>query len=553
MKFNGRMLAWPAGCVAAPWVAGGVAVGEPPATAPAVETTPPAEPTSAVPATQPDLVGEEFRSPVYGIAFRPPSDCQKVSSAVPDQVVAFENEQRHWYFKATRVSLSQPLPLEDYKDQFQQPHEGLLEITSKKLQGQPSAEVLMKEIVHVGPHGAIPVGMLAVRYSEGMQRRLLQQAVVEANDRLYYVIELVTPGHRGESNGRIDPDEKLAAGTFNQVVDSVGLLDRAAIFHDQADRLIRTRGLFANWTPRYLQSRLVPEQYFRLLRDGKDVGYTYEVQDLDDKDARIAGTAVVRVGVRSRTTPDADTVVDAESCLVVTVDQKHETWANVAAVTSVVKGKPTQGEITEIGISDAKVKAVAAAGGLDDPRDPNLADPRNPRPQPWIQMQESRPLTVTRKNKQATLNTFEQQMPPFYIPQAISHLLPRLLPYRDARTYLFATYVADGNNGEPAVMLRYVDVLPPQQVKIDGKEVVAVPINDHVGLEGPVTTHYVSPDDGRFLGSVSKGLDQDKNPTTLMILPTDRPTLERLWAKPNLDRPANNLDQAIQSQSPQNQ
>jgi hypothetical protein len=118
-----------------------------------------------------------------------------------------------------------------------------------------------------------------------------------------------------------------------------------------------------------------------------------------------------------------------------------------------------------------------------------------------------------------------RDLPPFYLPQALLQLLPRLAERREPRTYLFATWVPDA--GE--VMYRYVDVGMEQDVTLAGKRVHGVPVKDHVGLEGSVTTHFVSPD-GEYLGSINA----DSGITTIA---TDATTLSRLWPTGNLSRP----------------
>src|SRR6185503_9737453 len=119
------------------------------------------------------------------------------------------------------------------------------------------------------------------------------------------------------------------------------------------------------------------------------------------------------------------------------------------------------------------------------------------------------------------------ELPPYYIPQALAHLLPRLLPRWEVKGYVFASYVPD----EQKVVLRYVDVLPEDEVTLAGEKVRAIPITDRLGYEGSVTTHYLSPD-GKYLGSVNED-------SKITILPTDAPTLEKLWKDVNLSRPEN--------------
>jgi hypothetical protein len=120
----------------------------------------------------------------------------------------------------------------------------------------------------------------------------------------------------------------------------------------------------------------------------------------------------------------------------------------------------------------------------------------------------------------------KRSLPPFYMPQALGHLLPRLLPTHEPKTYLFATYVGDRRE----VMMRYVDVGTEQETSIGGRRVRAVPITDRIGLEGSATIHYFDPQALKYLGSVN----QDSK---LAILPTDAQTLQKTWKGADLTPP----------------
>jgi hypothetical protein len=110
-----------------------------------------------------------------------------------------------------------------------------------------------------------------------------------------------------------------------------------------------------------------------------------------------------------------------------------------------------------------------------------------------------------------------RELPPFYLPQAVSYLLPRLVPMGMDKTYMFAVYVSETRE----VMVRYIDVHAPQKVEFNHQVVRATPIDDKIGLEGPVTTHYFS-SDHTWLGSQNKT-------TGITVVPSDEKTLMALW------------------------
>jgi hypothetical protein len=126
----------------------------------------------------------------------------------------------------------------------------------------------------------------------------------------------------------------------------------------------------------------------------------------------------------------------------------------------------------------------------------------------------------------------QTDLPPWYMPQAAGFLLPRLVPYDKPRQFMFATYASDAGR----LMHRYVDVQPQRNVQLGGRSVRAVPIEDRLGLDGAVTTHYVSPD-GQYLGSSTVVRDGTGNESTVTALPTTAAELQRIWADAKLTRP----------------
>ena len=109
---------------------------------------------------------------------------------------------------------------------------------------------------------------------------------------------------------------------------------------------------------------------------------------------------------------------------------------------------------------------------------------------------------------------------------AVLCLLPRLLPVREPKRFMFATYVEEAR----AVMLRYIDVGAPQRVTLGGESMRAIPIKDRLGLEGSVTTHYVT-SDGAYVGS-------ENADNGIVVLPSTEEALLKIWKDANFSRPA---------------
>jgi len=381
-----------------------------------------------------------------------------------------------------------------------------------------------------------------VRYSTATgQRRFTQRAIVEAPDsdhRIYFFLDLTGPGKpASEPDDIVNPAEKLAYDTFSKIVDSVQVLDLRKIVEDQEQRLYDTRSLFVNWDRsdcEPVRTAVVPEQWLRIVRDGKDIGYTYVVETVDEN-SKDPSLSEIRVGIRSRYMQDPVTQWDTEAWLKATADRKHESWTMTARATD-LHGKLLDG-YTQVGASDEQTKAVmqqqapqAENGALGQA--PNL---------PTIQT--IRTLDITTNRVKTTLTPFKQDVPVFYVPAAMNYMLPNLLPLDRPHTYMFAAFVptppeqtVTGQIGR--VWARYVDVLPVADVKFNGQELdAAIPVTDKNGLDGPMTTTYMSAS-GKFLGSECTTAGPDNKPSTLMILPSDADTLQRLWIRPDLTGPS---------------
>jgi hypothetical protein len=506
------------------------------------------------PATRPsDLLGEKFSSAAYGLEFRVPLNFTIVPRPSADTIVEFDRPNFNWRLRAWRTRLETSLELTTYKDQLGQPQNGVLEVTLDNIKrGAPNVQVVRNEVINVG---AVRVGMLAVRYDTATgERRLTQQAIFQAPDadnRLYYFLDLTGPGKPADEPQEIvNPAERQAADTFAQVVDSVVLLDRSAVAEDQRQRLYATHALFVNWSSNHhapVRSALLPEQWQRILRDGKDVGYSYIVEELDTR-GKTPDDATVRIGVRSRLMPSQLLQWDTQTWMNCSIDRAHESWSTIVRCSD-QKGQLLDG-FSQVGTSDEQTKAVALNPQRGAGLDSGSANDGGPLGQGNVDIAIVRSLQVITTHGKTRLNTLSQDTPAFFVPQAFSFLLPNLLPMNRPHAYMFATFVGPdsnlfapqtlgeaegGDSGLGEIMSRYLDVSPVQQVTFNGQEIQAVLVTDRLGLEGSPTAYYMSPE-GKFIGSIRTQADGKKR-STIMVLPTDSDTLLRLWPRPDLTRP----------------
>jgi hypothetical protein len=479
------------------------------------------------------VLGEPFESLGLGIALRGPAG-SRVIRQVGGTEVDFVHEKNKWNLKVARLTLDQPMPLESSKDAEGKRKVGLLEVTVDRLKDQmPGAAILRNDLVRVGQ---VPVGMIALRYVKGLETLLSQQAIVRANDRLYFTLTLTSPGSKASGNeAGDDPAERKAVETFGEVLDTIRLLDQKELVRDQEDRVYASLAMLVNLGGKgRLESKLIPKQWFRLQRKGKDIGYVYSIEEVGDgipgdanaplrskKASRRAGPDGILIGTRSRTTAGENARADAESWMFCSNDRRLEEWSTLQVVQD-LRDAAKFDHTTIVGSSswrtgvrlDRKAHEQGLRGEKDDPN------------QPPVRQTNDHVLNVTHASKSENFEPLNQSLPDYYLPQALSQLLPRLLPTDQPKKYLFAVYVPEVR----AVMHRYVDVGEEKRVNFGGQTVRAVPITDRVGLEGSVTTHYVGVD-GKYLGS--------ENPDTgIVVLPSDEATLTGIWKDADLTRPA---------------
>lgn len=476
-----------------------------------------------------DLLGERFESKGLGLSLRPPRGMTATRKVGSGDVIEFVDTQRNWSLKISKTRMNEPSQLLSRRGADGVMHSGLLDSTLENVRGAlGKVDVLRKDVTNVG---ANDVGLLAIRYTKELQTQLTQQAILQASDRLFYLIALTTPVAQPAATTQpagappaADSREALAAATFRQLLDSTQVLDLTAIRREQDERLIHTRSLLVNFTPARVKAAMVPEQWVRVLQDGKDIGYIYTIEEpasgipqpLTAEERRAGKTKPnipagdgALIGTRSWTMGGDGIEIDSESWMFSTIDLRHEDWT-VASVLR--KAAATVAHTTEIGVSDRRRNLHS---GLDEYA-----------------------LVVTQVDNSTTSPQLSRSLPPFYLPKAMGNLLPRLVPLTQPKGYLFYSYVSD----QKELVSRYIDVMPEQRVMFNGQSIRAVLVRDHYGLEGSVTTHYLSPD-GKFLGTENKD-------AKLLMLPTNEATLRGIWKDVKLNRPEG-VKNAAQSAAPQ--
>lgn len=534
-------------------------------------------------------LGQPFDSLSGGISLRPPADAKSLREVGTDEIVQFVDkaffekmeEMRknpassllkppavapqglpgqnsgqaqqyvgpRWSLSVRRRSFPAPQRMIGLRTKIGDPprevfYQGLLEAVAdevkKEAHGDASGPkaagvILRQDTTNLGNY---TVGMVIARYNLNGERRFVQHAIIEANDQLYYFLAYSTPARKDEPKDESDVDagELAAVQTFQAVLDSVKLLDRAAIKADQDLRLFRTRTLYQNWTEKKLSGIVVPKQWMRIIQEDakqpglwRDIGYSYIEESIDRKGAQDG----ITVGIRTRKYLEPGKQFpreDSESILFVTMDRSHEDWSRLLAFDpdGLPKGVKNPWPLAiEFGSSDLRTgrflidpEFIKKQGiGRDELHE--MGDKK----QPAMGVKDSYTLNVEYSLSRGEQRPVTRPLPPFYLPQAMGVLLPRLVPPNEPKNYMMAAYVSDTRE----VMLRYVDVGSEGNFTLAGRGIRAVPISDRYGMEGSPTVHYVTAN-GAYLGSENKS-------TRVVVVPTDEPTLKSLWLDANLTRP----------------
>jgi hypothetical protein len=455
-------------------------------------------------------LGERFSTLAGGVSFRPPAGGRQIKPAnVGTNIVQYVNIEEKWTLKVTRMLFEQPTLLRG-KDDLQTPiidesktRPGVLDQVVQQIMFQAAGtRILRQDVINVGPHDA---GILILRYSQGLQTYLRQMALIQKNDQLYYVFDLTTPSARTAADREDEEDaaETLAVQIFNQMLDTVELLDQSMVLLENDARLYRTRVLMTNLSGRMNRAARA-EQYFRILKNGKDIGWMLVSEEPGERQGQKGLFAAVASGAM----PEPGIFLETASEMFCADDRQTEAWVTI----TVAEKDGKLDHVSEFGQSRV-VRVRDEVGGQGDPLDRNQPKYREV---PQISVTQTSALGSTPVTRPLRW---------YYTPQAVGHMLPRLVPLDEAKGYLFQTWVA----GEHELGNRFIDVERPRMVNFTGQNTLAMVVKDRIGLEGDPTLHYLTAD-GHYLGSETPA-------TGIRIVASDLKALSNLWPKARIVRP----------------
>ncbi len=497
---------------------------------------------SVVPAAEPAVELGERITGMYDVSFKPFKNAKPVDRMFPTDLLRFSRDDKQWSLVFDRAELPTAIPLRDTRLAVGQDQPGYLTAAVNQIRSSdPTADILRTDVLDTG---RLQIGLIIahVRLKQN-EYSLMQQAIIEITPRLYYSI--VMHAAAPEKLGDDDPKMKEAAQVFQSIVSSIEPIDLSKIRQDQEDRLFRTRALYVNWNRKTLANAIVGERFLRFRKQNdqgqwEEIGYAYITEQPADALPRAGAVEApidpekavgVRVGMRMRTMAEPGKTVDVESWMFVSFDRKHEVWSSVTVLRDPANPNVKDREqwYTEVGASD--IEQTRVFDRQLAPGDFKEVDRRNferkdgdPEMIPF-RIVDKYKLLVRTESRNAVAQPLQRELPPFYLPQALGAMLPRLLPITEPSGYLFASYASDSRQ----VMMRYVDVAPEAPVTIGGKSARAIAVSERLGAEGPPTIHYTTVK-GEYLGTQSP---EQK----LEILPTHRDELLKLWKDANLSQP----------------
>lgn len=456
-------------------------------------------------------LGDTFTSLAGGISFRPPAGGTQTRFAhVGTDIVHYSSSEDRWTLKVQRMFFPQPTRLVGKDDPATPINErltapGVLDQIARQAMVQSGGlKIIRNDVINIGKYDT---GILVCRYTQGLQTWLRQQAVIQASDQLYYLIDYTTPSNRSAADAPDEEDagEALAVRIFEAVLDSVQLLDQKPIIQDTYERYERgTMVLLVN-LPTLMRRAAIAEQFFLVQKDGKDIGWSYVCEEPGERQ----GTKGFFVASLSQLKGENGAKIDVASEAFCAENRKTEAWVTI----TVVQKDGAKEHVSEFGQSEKRIlRRIDRSEAQPEKGNPN------------VRMSEEYVLNVTQSGTAGAKNV-RRELAAWYVPTVVNQMLPRLLPINEPRKYLFGTWVSS----EREVINRFMDVELPAPLTFAGRRVTAAKITDRVGLEGNPTYHYVAMD-GKYLGSETPA-------TGVRVIATTQQAILTLFPNATMARP----------------
>lgn len=330
--------------------------------------------TGAPPAAD-EWLADPYVDGTYGYSIQPPNGWQVLRQRVPERrgVTLLQMSQR------VAPSMTQEIVLKQTSTTQKTPMEDMLKRISSALELEFSdVSILSQQTQQIAGR---PGAVLAASFQRDGIKRLRIEALIESNPQTYYVLLYNGPF---QLRAKSEP-------LFYRVLGSINLLSNKV---DEAEMKVALEDgikLLKSLDAEKLQKAIVPEEFLKLERDGRTIGFVAVYQAKGDWEGRHG----VRIRERGWTFESDGRARRLQNSMFISNDLKDERWkTSITTLVPAAANRPDYLEVAlEEGLRNGKVLLTNQTYSMDSPA---LANPA-------------------------------LDVPDTYAPRAIIRMLPRLL------------------------------------------------------------------------------------------------------------------------------
>lgn len=241
---------------------------------------------TAIAAPQQDpLAQQRWQDEAYGLSLRPPAQASEFPGTGDDIAVRFKVGESY-QIKVAIQHTEDPVELAELKKR------GITKFAFV----QPSASILTEEQLTLAGRPAVRV---IYQVPGKVQPWILSQTLMQIDPTIFAVFEIEADKPVYDANRDV----------FQAVFDSVQLADPQELNRMREAQLAAGQAWLNTFNIKQLKAMAPPERWLRVIKDGKDVGYTR----IQSSDAKMLGESGLRIKIQARiTTGDSsfDTISD---------------------------------------------------------------------------------------------------------------------------------------------------------------------------------------------------------------------------------------------------